>query len=175
MKYSRLLFFIQSILTLLLLLWGNGAKSFSLESTAFQSQEWIPTRYTCDGKDIAPTLFWKDMPQETRSYVLVVDDPDAPNGTWIHWLVFNIPFNTTQIKEGKVLPAEALTGMNSWGQRQYGGPCPPHGIHRYVFKLYALNTRLTVNSSVHYADILNAMQEHVLAETHLVGLYGRKE
>lgn len=175
MKYPQFCSILPIFLTVLLLLGAESANSFSLESTAFPSQGWIPTRYTCDGNDIAPTLSWKDAPQDTRSYVLIVDDADAPNGTWIHWLVFNIPKNITQIQEQKSLPTEALTGINSWGQRQYGGPCPPKDIHRYVFKLYALNTRLTVNSSTHYADILNAMQGHIIAETHLVGLYGRKE
>ena len=150
---------------------GGFAMNFTLESPAFGNKTTIPKQYTCDGADQHPTLTWNDPPVGTQSLVLVVDDLDAPHGTWVHWLVFNIPVTVRQLPEGQSLPHEALVGLNSWDKKEYGGPCPPSGLHRYMFKLYALDVPLTVNSSVHYSDIENAMQTHILAQTTLIGLY----
>lgn len=148
--------------------------NFTLESPVFQQQELIPQNYTCDGQDIPPPLLWKNAPSRTQSFVLIVDDLDAPNGTWIHWLVFNLPSTLSKLDEHQSLPKQALVGLNSWGQHKYGGPCPPRGVHRYRFRLYALDTRLRVNSSVNQSDILNAMEGHILAEASLWGIYGTR-
>lgn len=147
------------------------AANLTLSSPAFQPNQAIPKQYTCHGANISPPLVWWDAPQKTQSFVLIVDDPDAAQGTWVHWLVFNIPATLTQLTAGATLPEEALTGFNSWNKKSYRGPCPPSGIHHYYFQLYALDTRLTVNSSVSKADIINAMQHHILAQSILVGVF----
>lgn len=145
--------------------------SLTLESPAFRNNGPIPAQYTCTGQDVSPLLRWHDAPAGTKSFVLIVDDPDAPNGTWVHWLVFNIPATVSQLDEASELPQGALSGKNSWGKAGYGGPCPPSGTHRYFFKLFALDALLTVNSSVTKDDIINAMEDHILAKTELIGLF----
>ncbi|KTD21953.1 Phosphatidylethanolamine-binding protein [Legionella lansingensis] len=145
----------------------------SIESPAFANNGFIPVQYTCDGADSSPPLLWKDAPVQTKSYVLIVDDPDAPAGTWVHWVLFNIPADVKQLN-GSGLPAGAESGKNSWGKVGYGGPCPPSGTHRYFFKLYALDTVLTLTSSANKQDVLKAMQNHVLESSELIGLYSRK-
>ena len=145
--------------------------SLSLESPEFTHNASIPKQYTCTGKNISPALSWHGAPAGTQSYVLIVDDPDAPMGTWVHWLLFNIPAILTHLDEATQTPAGAISGKNSWHQQGYGGPCPPSGTHHYIFKLYALDSKLTVNSSVNKQDILNAMQNHILDSSELIGLY----
>ena len=145
--------------------------SLSLESPAFLANKPIPTEYTCKGEDHSPALGWRGAPAGTRSFVLIVDDPDAPHGTWVHWVLFNIPSTLSQLKPATELPAGTISGKNSWGTQGYRGPCPPSGTHRYFFTLYALDSRLTVNSSANKEDILNAMQTHILDSAELVGLY----
>lgn len=147
------------------------AMSLSLESTTLIHNASIPKQYTCNGENISPALQWHGTPAGTQSYVLIVDDPDAPAGTWVHWLLFNIPATLTRLDEATKTPAGAISGKNSWDQQGYGGPCPPSGTHRYFFKLYALDSKLTVNSSVNKQDILNAMQNHILDSSELIGLY----
>ncbi len=145
--------------------------SLTIESPAFNTNTLMPIQYTCNGENHSPALRWHGAPAGTASYVLIVDDPDAPKGTWVHWLLFNIPATLSQLPEATELPADAISGKNSWDKQGYGGPCPPSGTHRYYFKLYALDTRLTVNSSVNKDDILNAMEGHVLGMSELIGLY----
>lgn len=148
------------------------AESLSLESSGFQTNTLMPEQYTCHGANHSPPLSWQGVPEGTQSFVLIVEDPDAPNGTWVHWLLFNIPAKLNHLDEATELPEDVISGKNSWDKSGYGGPCPPTGIHHYKFILYALDARLTVNSSVYKPDILNAMQHHIIQRTELIGLYG---
>ena len=142
----------------------------SLTSTAFQDNGDIPAKYTCQGDDINPPLEIAGLPDGVKSIVLIMDDPDAPAGTWDHWVVWSIAPETTGIHEDSA-PSGAVQGKNSWGRNDYGGPCPPSGKHRYFFKLYALDTALDLPESSGKADVRSAMEGHVLAQTQLVGLY----
>ena len=145
--------------------------SLSLTSPGFSNNTLMPKQYTCNGDNYSPALNWTGAPVGTESYALIVDDPDAPNGTWDHWLLFNIPATLDHLDEATQTPAGALSGKNSWDEHGYGGPCPPSGTHRYFFTLYALDSRLTVNSNVNKQDILNAIQNHILDSSQLIGLY----
>jgi Raf kinase inhibitor-like YbhB/YbcL family protein len=147
--------------------------TLKLSSPAFSDKGTIPVDYSCQGLDMSPPLNIAGIPLHARSLALVMDDPDATMGTWVHWVVFNISSRTESIPEGSP-PAEALVGRNSWGNNSYGGPCPPSGTHRYLFKLYALDTMLDLKSSATRSDVEKAMEGHVLAQTTLVGLYKRK-
>ena len=147
-------------------------------SSAFTEGAMIPKKYTCDDRNISPPLTWTEGPADTKSYVLIADDPDAPVGTWVHWVLFNIPANTRELPEN-VAPEKTLAygekhGKNGWGNIGYGGPCPPSGTHRYYFKLYALNTSLNLEAGATKADLEKAMQGHVLAEGQLMGKYKRQ-
>jgi hypothetical protein len=152
--------------------------SLSITSTAFKQGERIPSKYTCDGSDVSPGLEWSDVPDSTRSFTIIADDPDAPVGTWIHWVFYNILGETRALPEAVPpdanLPDGSRQGKNSWGRPGYGGPCPPGGTHRYFFKLYALDTVLELRSGVSEDDLLKAMKGHILAEAELMGLYSRK-
>ena len=148
--------------------------AFTLESTAFNQGDLIPYIYTCDGDDISPPLAWSNPPTNTQSYVLIMDDPDAPVGTWDHWLIFNIPANISHLEENnRTLPAGACHGKNSWNRNDYGGPCPPDRIHRYFFRLYALDAQLDLTEGATKKQVLDAMQGHVLANAELMGKYDR--
>lgn len=142
-----------------------------LSSAAFQHNALIPSQYTCDADDINPPFSISGVPEGTRSLVLIMDDPDAPVGTWDHWIVFNIPPDTDEIREGK--EPGGIPGNNSWGRGGYGGPCPPSGTHHYVFKLYALDTVLPLQKGTTKQEIQWAMDGHILAETQLIGTYQR--
>lgn len=149
-----------------------------LESTAFRGSEKIPAQYTCEGKDLSPALSWKGLPQETKYLALIMDDPDAPMGTWVHWVLYNIPSTVTQLAEGvstqETLPNGARQGINDFKKLGYGGPCPPPGKpHRYFFKLYALDAMLELPAKATKAQLVGAMKNHILAETQLIGLYQR--
>lgn len=154
-----------------------------LSSKAFEEGTSIPARYTADGKDISPPLEWEGIPDGTQSLVLIIDDPDAPDPAaprmiWVHWVLFNIPPDTTGLPEGvktKKLPAGTGEGMNDWNRTGYGGPAPPIGRHRYVHKLYALDITLTGMGTPNKAKVVEAMQGHVLAEAKLVGTYERSK
>lgn len=148
--------------------------SLSLSSSAFLSNASIPGQYTCEGSDISPPLRWQDTSPETKSYVLLVDDPDAPAGVWDHWVLFNIPKNIRQLQEGADIPLGAVSGLNSWGQVGYRGPCPPSGRHRYFFRLYALDQVLTLDETASKKDVLHAMKGHVVAQAELIGVYQKK-
>ncbi len=153
-----------------------------LNSSAFEPDTDIPRLYTCLGRDQSPPLAWTGVPAGTRSLALIVDDPDAPDPaspktTWVHWVVYNLPPGTTELAAGRTLvnlPAGSREGLNDWQRSGYGGPCPPIGRHRYVFKLYALDTRLPVFWNATKATLEKAMQGHILAQCELVG-YFRKE
>ena len=138
-----------------------------LTSPEFSPNSAIPQTFTCQGKDINPSLKIEEMPAETVSLVLIMDDPDAPGGTWDHWIVFNID-PAAEIEEDSV---PGTQGKNSWGRNDYGGPCPPSGTHRYFFKLYALDTRLDVPEGARKSAVEKAMQGHILAQTEIIGLY----
>ena len=152
--------------------------SLSISSSAFNEGDRIPDKYTCEGEDISPQLSWSDAPEGTKSFTLICDDPDAPMGTWDHWLIYNIPADSEGLSEA-VPTDESLTdgskqGLNSWEKKNYGGPCPPPGDpHRYFFKLYALDTMLTLTGDVNKSTLENEMQEHILAEAQLMGTFSR--
>ncbi|NEO84373.1 MAG: YbhB/YbcL family Raf kinase inhibitor-like protein [Spirulina sp. SIO3F2] len=143
-----------------------------LRSDAFEQNGEIPKQYTCDGADISPPLHWGKPPNNTQSYVLIVDDPDAPLKTWVHWVVYNLPETQNALPEKDVL-SDATQGINDFKTVAYGGPCPPKGEHRYFFKLYALDTVLDLPPEAKKADVEKAMQGHVLATGELVGRYTR--
>ena len=148
---------------------------FSLKSASFIDYEDIPSQYTCEGPGISPPLQWSGVPKGTQSLVLIMDDPDAPAGTWVHWLMYNIPPQTNGLVENAPLPVGAGLGINSWGEPGYGGPCPPTGSHRYFFKLYALDTKLKIHEThLLKQALLDAMQGHVIEKVELVGLYEKQ-
>ena len=143
-----------------------------LTSTAFIHNGQIPSEFTCDGADLSPPLSISDVPANAKSFVLIMDDPDAPVGTWDHWIVFNIPSSAKEIPKGT--EPNGADGRNSWGRSGYGGPCPPSGTHRYFFKLYALDTMLNLPEGSAKKDIEKAMQGHIVAKTELMGTYKRE-
>ena len=146
-----------------------------ITSSAFSDGALIPIKYTCDGDDISPPLVWSDIPENTASFVLINDDPDAPVGTWDHWILFNLDGKTTELAENVDLSklAGVQLGRNSWRRNDYGGPCPPYGTHRYFFKLYALDMKLDLPAGSSKQDIKKAMAGHILAEAELLGRYKR--
>lgn len=143
-----------------------------LTSSAFTHNGIIPSEFTCDGSDLSPPLSISDVPSNAKSLALIMDDPDAPVGTWDHWIVFNIPPSTKEIIKGK--EPNGIAGKNSWGRTGYGGPCPPSGTHRYLFKLYALDTELNLPKGSPKKNLEAAMQGHILAKAELMGTYKRK-
>jgi Raf kinase inhibitor-like YbhB/YbcL family protein len=147
--------------------------AFELTSSAFAPGEPIPAKYSCDGEDVSPPLSWSEPPPDTQSFALIMDDPDAPVGTWDHWVLFNLPADSRALPERAGRPGNSIEGKNSWGRTGYGGPCPPRGRHRYFFKLYALDTNLSLGSGTTKAQLLQAMTGHILAQTELMGTYSR--
>jgi len=151
--------------------------AITITSSAFIDGATIPRKYTCDAEDISPDLKWSGVPNGAQSLALICDDPDAPVGTWVHWVLFNIPADATALQAG--IPAEAVLkngarhGQNDFRKLGYGGPCPPGGTHRYYFKLFALDTLLTLESGSTKAQLLAAMKGHILAEGQLMGKYKR--
>jgi Raf kinase inhibitor-like YbhB/YbcL family protein len=144
---------------------------------AFGEDQKIPKLYTCEGEDLSPSLHWTGAPEETRSFALIMDDPDAPAGTWNHWLIFDLPATVKSLPEGHQPGKDGLSGTNDFGRPDYGGPCPPkgHGPHRYFFKLYALDVpSLKLEHGAKRSDIDRAMQGHILAESQWMGRYERK-
>jgi hypothetical protein len=155
---------------------GGDGGEFKLTSTAFAAGEAIPERYSCDGKNVSPPLAWSGAPAAAKSFVLIVDDPDAPGGTFTHWIVFNLPAETRSLAEGvqaSALPAGAGQGVNDFGKAGYGGPCPPSGSHRYIHHLYALDAKLGDLKKPGRQQIDTALKGHVLAEATLMGTYQR--
>ncbi len=151
---------------------------FELTSAAFANGDPIPMKYTCDDLDISPPLQWKDPPQGTQSFALINDDPDAPVGTWVHWVLYNLSASSRSLPEAvppdAALPDGSKHGQNSWGRSDYGGPCPPGGTHRYIFKLYALDADLELAAGASKDELLSVMEGHVLASTQTMGVYSRQ-
>jgi len=151
-----------------------AAPRLSLWSPAFKSEGTIPREYTCVGKDMAPPLAWSGVPAKAASLALVVDDPDAPSGTWTHWLVYNLPASLRGLPEGKELPAAAKEGRNSFAVVGYGGPCPPVGrAHHYRFRLYALSKEVLLPPGAGEKDLFAAMKGHILASAGMRATFGR--
>jgi Raf kinase inhibitor-like YbhB/YbcL family protein len=156
--------------------------AMTLNSPAFKQNGHIPSKYTCEGEDISPPLAWDGVPQGTKSLVLIIDDPDAPDPkapqrVWVHWIVYNLPPETKSLPEnaGKAgLPQGTEVGLNDFKKEEYGGPCPPIGRHRYFHKLYALNTRFDLKRPTK-SQIEQAIKGHVLAEAELVGTYQKRD
>jgi len=151
--------------------------AITIASTAFTDGGMIPREYTCDGKNISPPLAWTGVPEGTKSLALICDDPDAPVGTWVHWVLFNIPATLHELSQDTppalVLDNGAKHGMNDFRKFGYGGPCPPGGTHRYFFKLYALDIKLIQQPGISKSKLIEAMNGHVLAEGQIMGKYKR--
>ncbi len=151
--------------------------AITITSSGFTEGGMIPKKYTCDADDISPDLKWSGVPKEAKSLALICDDPDAPVGTWVHWVLFNLPADVSTLSAGvapdAVLKNGALHGKNDFRKLGYGGPCPPGGTHRYFFKIYALDTLLSLESGSTKAQLLAAMKSHILAEGQLMGKYKR--
>jgi Raf kinase inhibitor-like YbhB/YbcL family protein len=151
---------------------GGGEQAMRLSSPEFDNFDQIPAKFTCDGDNVNPTLEISDVPQKTQSLILMVEDPDAPRGTFVHWVMFNIDPMTDRIPEGDA-PADAVESVTSTGKRGYFGPCPPSGTHRYFFKLYALDTALDLPTYTTADALLKRVKKHIIESTELVGLYTR--
>lgn len=174
-------FFCRSLLCLALLL-ANGvvyAEAFSLSSPAFASGTGIPREFTCDGADHSPPLAWSGVPAAAQSLVLTVTDPDAPDPaapqrTWVHWVLYNLPSTSHGLATNvATYPVGTQVAHNDWSRADYGGPCPPRGLHRYFFNLYALDVALAIDSAATAASVLAQATDHVLARTELIGTYAR--
>jgi Raf kinase inhibitor-like YbhB/YbcL family protein len=152
--------------------------TFEMKSTSFSPGQPIPKKHTCDGPDLSTPLAWSDSPSGTKSFALIADDPDAPMGTWVHWVLYDLPADTRNLAEGipktETLPDGTMQGRNDFGRIGYGGPCPPTGkAHRYFFKLYALDQKTGLRPGAAKSDLLAAIKNHLLAETQLMGTYKR--
>src|SRR5665213_510770 len=162
----------------------NTKSTFHIYSHSFKPGGAIPDQYTCKGQNISPDICWKGEPTKTKSFVLIVEDPDAPGQTWVHWVIYNIPIkkaspdgNVYELTEGyprdEETPGGILQGSNDFKKIGYDGPCPPSGIHRYYFELYALNGILDLSAGVTKAELVTAMKGHVLAQTQMMGTYSK--
>lgn len=156
---------------------GGGKVAIEVTSAAFENGGMIPSKYTCDGADVSPPISWAGIPEGTKSISLICDDPDAPMGTWVHWVLYDLKPDISQLPEG--IPASdtvvggAKQGTNDFRKIGYGGPCPPSGTHRYFFKVYALDKMLNLKPGARKRDLLKAMEGHILAEGQLMGRYSR--
>lgn len=157
---------------------GGKKMEIKITSSAFEDGGLIPAKYTCDGADVSPPLQWDAVPEGTKSIALISDDPDAPMGTWVHWVLFNLPAQTRELPENvpldETLPNGAKQGITDFGRVGYGGPCPPSGTHRYFFKIYALDTELQIDTGAGKRGLLKAMEGHILGQGQLMGKYKRK-
>ncbi|MGD1212138.1 MAG: YbhB/YbcL family Raf kinase inhibitor-like protein [Candidatus Acidiferrales bacterium] len=150
--------------------------AFHLTTTSFRSGGPIPKKFTCDGEDVSPALSWPDPPAETKSLAVIVDDPDAPAGTWVHWVLYDLPAEMRELPEGtpkdRSLPGGAQQGRNDFGKIGYNGPCPPRGaVHRYFFKLYALKSKTGLTPGATKSELERAMKGHILAQAELIGKF----
>ncbi|MDR3478193.1 MAG: YbhB/YbcL family Raf kinase inhibitor-like protein [Gammaproteobacteria bacterium] len=154
---------------------ASAENVMQLKSGAAADHGALPVAYTCDGKNISPALLWSGKPKNTQSFALIVSDPDAPSGTFYHWVLFNIPANVTELAEGiSALPGDTVAGKNSWEKMAYNGPCPPKGAsHRYVFTLYALDKKLDLMKGADALALIDAMTSHVLQEAEYTMVYSR--
>jgi Raf kinase inhibitor-like YbhB/YbcL family protein len=146
--------------------------ALKISSPVFANNGDIPAKYTCAGKDVNPPLLIEEVPAKAKSLALIVDDPDAPRGTWVHWVLWNINPGTGEIREGTV-PAGALQGLNDFRVNEYRGPCPPSGTHRYFFKVYALDAALNISRNSTKADLEKAMRGHIIGQAQIIGLYSK--
>lgn len=157
---------------------GDKVMALTITSTAFAEGGMIPKQYTCDGADISPPLAISGIPEGTKSLALISDDPDAPVGIWVHWVLYNLPADTKKLDEAmptdSVLKNGARHGITDFGRHGYGGPCPPGGTHRYFLKVYALDTMLTLPATAVKKDVEAAMKGHILAQGELMGKYARQ-
>ena len=174
----RLMSLTLACLTAMLFLSPKGGCAMDLKSTAFSQDGMIPAKYSCDGADVSPPLSWDKAPAGTKSFALICDDPDAPVGTWVHWVYFDIPATLTSLPEhieSKGTPSNGgRQGLNDFRKIGYGGPCPPSGVHRYYFKLYALDSMLNLAAgTITKAQLLQAMEGHILTQAQLMGKYKR--
>jgi Raf kinase inhibitor-like YbhB/YbcL family protein len=156
----------------------TGTAGLQVMSSAFKEGQVIPRQYTCDGEDMSPPLSWEAAPEGTQSIALIADDPDAPGGTFVHWVLYDLPGNVRELPENlphdRTLPNGAKQGMNDGGAAGYMGPCPPRGIHRYFFKVYALDTQTNLPPGKSKGDLLKVMEGHILAQGQIMGTYQRR-
>lgn len=182
---KSLCFFVSQLVLLSIIIPTNAEEVntiMQLTSQSFENQKSIGKKFTCDGENISPALEWSGVPEGTKSFALIVDDPDAPDPanprmTWVHWIVYNIPATVRTLREGvkeKDLPEGTLQGLNDWKKTGYGGPCPPIGKHRYFHKLYALDIVLPDLTRPTKVKLEKAMEGHALSKAELIGLYQRK-
>ncbi|MEF8846875.1 MAG: YbhB/YbcL family Raf kinase inhibitor-like protein [Candidatus Paceibacterota bacterium] len=151
---------------------SNKTGDMKITSPAFEPNQPIPDKYTCTGEDINPPLKFEEIPQKAESLVLIVDDPDAPSGTWLHWTVWNINPNVGEIKENTI-PSSAVEGMTDFGEPGYGGPCPPSGEHRYRFKVFALSRKLNLKEGAEQEELERALEDYIIEKDQLVGVYSK--
>jgi Raf kinase inhibitor-like YbhB/YbcL family protein len=151
--------------------------SLKITSSAFGEGDLIPRKHTCDGQNVSPPLAWAGVPAGAKTLALIADDPDAPGGTWVHWVVYNLPAGSSDLPEATPPDAEVKgggrQGRNDFRRIGYGGPCPPSGTHRYFFKLYALDAALDLGPGATKAELLKAMEGHILTEAQIIGKYKR--
>jgi Raf kinase inhibitor-like YbhB/YbcL family protein len=145
-----------------------------VSSPSFQEGGMMPSKFTCDGRNVSPSISWEGVPEDAKSLALVCDDPDAPSGDFVHWVVFNIPAGTVRFEENAAVGDIAALGMTDYGIMGYKGPCPPSGIHHYHFKVYALDLMLEADNDMDKYGLLDKMEGHILAKGELVGLYKRR-
>ena len=153
-------------------------EKINLTSSSFKNGELIPSKYTCDGKNISPSLSWDKPSDEIKRFSIIVEDPDSPGGTFVHWIVYNIPSNIKNLPEDitpiKNIPDEVLLGTNSYGHIGYSGPCPPSGTHRYIFKIYGLSNAVHLEAGAEKGELMRAMQKYIITEGELMGKYKRQ-
>ena len=158
---------------------GDIKMDIKITSPAFEDGGMIPAKYTCDGSDISPPLGWENIPADAESIALICDDPDAPMGTFVHWVMYNVPADKGSLEENiaddETLDDGTRQGISSFGKTGYGGPCPPSGTHRYFFKIYALDVKINTNGIMDKKSLLNAMDGHVVAEGKFMGRYTRQK
>ncbi len=173
-----LIIFVSTILVFVSLFAKTKMEKIKVLSSAFEHNGIIPAKYTCDGENISPDLKWENYPQNTKSFVIIADDPDAPMGTWVHWVVYNIPAKITHLKEAfpkKEVFENITQGITDFRKIGYGGPCPPSGTHRYFFKIYALDIDLNEKPGLTKDKILKIIEGHIIGYGELIGKYKRQK
>jgi Raf kinase inhibitor-like YbhB/YbcL family protein len=174
MNYNTVKTFFETLIFVFTAAVSNAqtADKFKMSSEAFEEGKPIPAKYTCAGTNLSPAISWTGAPEKTKSFAIIMDDPDAPMGTWVHWVMYNIPGTMNGFAEKSTAKElKATDGINSWEEKGYNGPCPPDGTHRYIFKLYALDTILNPKEGMSDNELMSAMKGHILAETKLIGLF----
>ncbi len=164
------------LISVMVSVFAPSVYALSLSSSAFSDGSDLPEKYSCNGDNVSPPLSISDVPEGTQSFVLIMDDPDAPSGTWLHWVLYDLPSSTTEIPENAstkpIWEDGTMQARNSWGDAKYGGACPPDGVHRYFFKLYALDKKLELKKKTKLYKVKKAMKGHILAETKIMAKYG---